>query len=151
VAAAAGGTHRPHLRPQLLSENIRAQWQGMLLEQPPALQGLVDAYIQEATSFYLTTGTQTNLNAWLLEQIRGTPRYQTLYAQKPEGMTEDQYLGRYSNVAQQFGLRSWNETAQVEQGMSSGRTCSRSPTRSRRAANTRRAHRGPVEGVRFHL
>jgi hypothetical protein len=120
TSSGGGGRTSPTFDRRLLRENFTEEWRSKLLVAPPELDRLVDAYIQEATSFYLTTGTQTNWQAWLLEQIRQNPRYRTMYAQKPEGMSEDEYLGRYQNVAQQFGLRPWSETAATERGMTSG-------------------------------
>lgn len=115
-----GGRAAPTFDRRALEESIREQWRGLLLEDPQELSRLAEAYIAEATSFYLQTGTQTNLAAWLLEEIRQTPRYRLLYGRKPEGMSEQQYLSSYQTVAGQFGLRPASELTQTVTGMSAG-------------------------------
>lgn len=115
-----GGRATPVFDRRALEESIREQWRGILLEEPSEMSRLVDAYIAEATSFYLQSGTQTNLSAWLMEEVRQTPRYRLLYGRKPEGMSEQQYLSSYQGVAGQFGLRPASQLTQTVTGMSGG-------------------------------
>ena len=128
----------------LLEENIRTQWKAVLLEEPPNLGSLVDAYISEATSFYMTSGGQTNWQAWLLKRMRQTPRYGLLYAQKPSGVDETEYLGRYQNVVKQFGFRSGMELAETEKGMTTGVDLTSLGERLSRTPEYMGAHKGDL-------
>ena len=119
VGAGAGGRTAPTFDRRALDETVRSNWQRMLLETPAESSRLVDSYIQEATSFYLETGTQLNMQAWLLEEMRSTPRYRLMYGSKPAGMSEDDYLGRVSGVVGQYGLSPSSEVEQTVKGMAS--------------------------------
>ena len=114
-----GGRTAPTFDRRALDETVRSNWQRMLLETPAESSRLVDSYIQEATSFYLETGTQLNMQAWLLEEMRSTPRYRLMYGSKPAGMSEDDYLGRVSGVVGQYGLSPSSEVEQTVKGMAS--------------------------------
>ena len=116
-----GGAARtaPSYDRRTLEESVRNAWQQMLLEQPGELSRLVDGFIDEDSGFYLETGSRLNMQAWLLEQMRSTPRYRLLYGSKPAGMSEDEYLGRVSGVVGQFGLAPSSELEQTVKGMAS--------------------------------
>ena len=119
VGSDGGGRAAPTFDRRALEETVRSNWQRTLLEMPAQSSRLVDSYIQEATSFYLETGSALNMQAWLLEEMRGTPRHRLLYGSKPAGMSEDDYLGRVSGVVNRFGLSPSSEVEQTVKGMAS--------------------------------
>jgi len=82
----------------------------------------VDAYISEATSFYMTSAGKTNWQAWLLKRMRQTPATGCSTRRSRPGWMKPNTLGRYQNVVQQFGFRSGMELAETEKGMTTGLT-----------------------------
>jgi hypothetical protein len=100
-------------------EAINTAWQGWLLAKPADPGSLADQYIAAATSFYYQGG-DLDFETWVKNKMRETGRYLDLYRQKPEYMTEDEYMGGYRQTAEQYGLRPLTTKTETEIGAQSG-------------------------------
>ena len=56
----------------------------------------------------------------MLDRIEGSPRGKILYQKRPNGMTMDEYVGQYRNVASQAGLSGQSAVQATTRGLQSG-------------------------------
>ena len=106
-------------RNQLL-ESARDRWGGLMLETPDEIEGIVDQYIKEANSFWMNKGGQLDFDTYLVNQMRATPRYKTLYRRKQSFETEEEYMARYRGTVAQFGLNERATQRETTAGLRSG-------------------------------
>jgi len=100
-----------------LAEVARDQWRTLMLEEPRNPEGLVDEYIKEANSMWLGGGAQLDFNTWVLNKIRATGRYNTLYGRKDESQSELDYLNSFRQGTAPFGLSPRIEKQELERGL----------------------------------
>ena len=73
-------------------------WQGWLVEDAPEARKLAKAYINEIVR---TKGQQEiDFNTFITNKIKKTSRYGLIYQNKPDGVSEQQYLQPYVQSAQ---------------------------------------------------
>lgn len=97
-----GGRAAPVWDRAALYESIRSIWRPLMVEDAPA--NLADEYVSEWTAFSRQGGS-LDLQTWVLNKMRGTGRYQSIYAHKPAELSETEYIGQYRQIAEQTGLR----------------------------------------------
>jgi len=95
-------------------------WRYYLLEEPGNIDSVVDEFISDATNFWRKKGGQKDFETWMLDRIEGAPRGRVLYNKRPDGMTMDEYLTQYRNVASQAGLSGQSGVDATVRGLQSG-------------------------------
>ena len=111
-----GGRAEPVWDRAELQRAVTDMWQQYLREIPANSQALADQFIQAATSFY-SEGGDLDFETWMLGKIRQSNRYAVLYGHKPEGVTEEDYMGRVQNVVSQFGFNPQMQEEEIIKGM----------------------------------
>lgn len=83
-----------------LAESVSEQWRGMLLDKAKDPRGIATAYVDAIVA----SGGEKKIdfNQFVLGRVRKDPRYATIYANKPEGLSEAQFLQPYVNTASQI-------------------------------------------------
>ncbi len=103
-----------------LLEQAQDRWRGLMLETPDAIEGIVDDYMSQANSFWMRKGGQLNFDTFLVNKMRETTRYKTLYGRKPQHQSEEEYMAQFRSAVGRFGLNPRAERREVEAGLQSG-------------------------------
>jgi hypothetical protein len=111
-----GGGSRMTFDDAAIRETISQVWGTLMVEDVPDLDGMLNAYKREARA----QSRSLSVEAWTMERMRETPRYQVLYGNKPPGLTEEDYFSRYRQRATAFGFRPDFERQQIEKGLTTG-------------------------------
>ena len=81
-----------------LSRSVTQTYQGMLFDEPRDPRGLARAYVDQIVAH---PDQKLDFESYVLTQIEKEPRYATIYAHKPAGMTAGQFMAPYMNAASQ--------------------------------------------------
>lgn len=126
VRASAGGggggggrSARAYDRDQLIEAGTD-RWKGIMLEDPTDIARHVDAFIANANSFWMKDGGNLDFDTFLLNKMRETPRYKTLYRKIGQYQTEEEYMGQYRSTVERFGMNERAATREIEAGLTSG-------------------------------
>ena len=107
-------------------ENLISQtndlWRDWFLEGPNegSVAGIVDSYIREAKAFWTGQGGQLDFDNYIRDKLTSQSRYQVLYRQKEEAMTEEQHMAQFRTPISQLGLRDDTFLRQTEAAVTSG-------------------------------
>ena len=106
-------------------------WRSTLIDvDEAAISKGVDEFMRRANSFWVKDGGGLDFEAFMVDKIRATTRYNQLYKRKPTGMSDQQYLGQALNVTAQFTqLRPDEQTAQTETTLRQGVSAQAAATR----------------------
>lgn len=117
-------------RDQLL-EAARSMWRSTLVDvDERQIAAAVDGFMREANSFWVKDGGSLDFETFVSKRIRNTTLYKQLYRNKPQGMTDAQYLGQAFNVVQAFPqLRPSQQTSEVQRIAKSGASAAGAATR----------------------
>ena len=118
-AGGGGGGRRVVYDKDQLAEAIRDRWRTIMREEPADVYGLVDEYITAANDF-LNQGGAKDFDTWILNRMRSTPKYRTLYEHKDGSQSELDYLNSFVGQVNQFGLDARVANAHVVRGLISG-------------------------------
>ncbi len=88
----------------------------LLFEDPTGVEAVVDEYMNEANSFWMTEGGQKDFQTFLLGRLEATSRYKELYRNKPDFMSAPEYLNQFIGTVGRFGLSSDTTRGLVETG-----------------------------------
>lgn len=82
-----------------LADQVSSIWRTLVLEDAPDPRGLASEYVEAIVA----TGGEKALDfaTFVKNRARQTLRYQSIYAEKPEAMSEEAFLQPYFNSAQQ--------------------------------------------------
>ncbi len=103
-----------------LTEGATDRWRGLMLEEPAMIDSVVDDYMKDANAFWMSRGGQLDFDTYVLNKMRDTARYSTLYGRKPEHLSEEEYIGQYASAVGRFGLNPRATRREVEAGLQSG-------------------------------
>lgn len=106
-----------------LAEAVTNGWRHYLIDTPGNPDEIAADYVAEATAF-ASRGGNLDFQTWLLNTIRETDRYKTLYQRKPAELTEDDFIAQYRGTAESFGLDTTRTAGYIEQGMAAGASAS---------------------------
>ena len=107
-------------------ENLISQtndlWRDWFLEGPNegSVAGIVDSYIREAKAFWTGQGGQLDFDNNIRGKLRSQSRYQVLYREKEEAMSEEQHMAQFRQPISQLGLRDDTFLKQTEAAVTSG-------------------------------
>jgi hypothetical protein len=107
---------------EALMEQYRNLYRGWTIVDPEDrhVETVVDAYIKQANSFWLSKGGSLDFGTYARTQLRGTADYQKVYRKKPPEMSEEEFIQPYVSVVQQYGLSASNQGRQIRQSAESG-------------------------------
>lgn len=115
----AGRTNRAFDRDQLIEAGAD-RWKGLMLEDPADIERYVDQYIDRANAFWVGEGGSLDFDTFLVNKMRETSRYKTLYQKKAPELTEEEYMARYRGVAESFGINQTATRRETEAGLRAG-------------------------------
>lgn len=115
----ARGQRAPTLDPALLEERATEQWRELMLNEPPNARALVDKYLKAYRSFY-KSGGRLDFDTFILGEIRKAPGYSSLYGDRPESVSEREWINRYRSQTARLGLREAEQVRQIRAGASGG-------------------------------
>lgn len=117
----AGRTNRAYDRDQLI-EAATDRWKGLMLEDPSdsVIGSIVDSYINKGNAFWVKDGGNLDFDTFIVNKMRDTSRYKTLYRKMDEFQTEEEYMARYRGTVEQFGLNERATKRETEAGLTSG-------------------------------
>lgn len=103
-----------------LAEAVRDRWRTLLRQEPPNVDKIVKDYISDANTLFRQSGARRDFDTWVLNQMRQTPRYRDFYGEKPETMSELDYLNSFVAEVEPFGLRARQAEQQIQRGLTTG-------------------------------
>ena len=105
-----------------LANEANERWRGLLLEEPDEseLNRLVQDYINDASAFWMKEGGRRDFDTFVVDRIRTTPLYSTLYGRKPGFQSEAEYHAGFRQVVAQTGINPAATLREVKAGLSSG-------------------------------
>jgi len=74
-------------------------WRGLLLDENPDIRILAQAYVDQATA---NPNQALDFTAFVRQRALATPRAKSIYRNKPEGMSEEDYIMQYYQAAMQI-------------------------------------------------
>lgn len=116
-----GRAARAYDRDQLI-EAATDRWKGLMLEDPDAaaIGNIVDSFMAKGNSFWMSKGGNLDFDTFIVNKMRDTSRYKTLYRKMDEFQTEEEYMARYRGTVEQFGLNERATKRETEAGLTSG-------------------------------
>ncbi len=84
------------------------------------MEGIVQDYEKEAKAFWRRGGATLDFDSFVLERLEQTGRWNTLYRKKPEHLSPQQYLSRFTNIAESAGLSDVATQRAITTGAASG-------------------------------
>ncbi len=116
-----GRPARAYDRDQLI-ESGTDRWKGIMFEDPDenAVGSLVDRFIDKGSAFWMKQGGNLDFDTYIVNEMRKTGRYKSLYAKKDPYLTEEEWMGRYRGAVEQFGFGEQATRRETEAGLKSG-------------------------------
>lgn len=79
-----------------LSGRIDSMWKGYLLETPTNARAIASAYVDQIVK---NPNQRLDFDTYVLNRIKGTARYKSIYRNMPESEDPLEYIGRYQRSA----------------------------------------------------
>jgi len=105
-----------------LTEQVNGRWQSWFLEgaNEQRVESIIDDYVDEARAFWNGQAGKLDFDTFVSERLRQEARYQTIFRNKPGGLTEEQFIGQFQQPISSLGLRSESALTQTEAAVTSG-------------------------------
>ncbi len=138
-----GRTARVFDRDQLV-EASTDRWKGLMFEDPDdsTINSLVDGYTSKGNAFWMKQGGNLDFDTYIVNEMRKTERYKTLYAKKAAHLSEEEWMSRYRGTVERFGLGEQATRREVEAGLTSGAGVAGFSERVGRSAEARAINQG---------
>jgi hypothetical protein len=118
-----GGGRAPRVfdRAELV-EGVTNRWRDKLLEDPDeaGVNTIVDSYASKGNAFWMSKGGDLDFDTFVVNELRKRSRYKVLYARKDPHLTDEEWMGRYRGVVEQFGFNEQTFRRETEAGLTSG-------------------------------